>query len=211
MYIAQDPCLWKGIQKKILVSIRAKLLECLGCLCMTLHLSFPSMYKSGYKSAFWKLSYGPRLLKLGLPVSFINWRRPSWGYPWILLGLDPNSYLLFSAFQFYFFPRFFASESHSSSAMVLDFFSKLCQTGWDSNSHCQLLPPTFSPKKIVLHIFRCNSLIYDINSPYDTMKFRHLPFTVNAIFRCKPLFFTEGSHPSCVRALHNDANLSRNL
>ena len=30
MYIAYDPCLWKGIQKKILVLIRAKLLECLG-------------------------------------------------------------------------------------------------------------------------------------------------------------------------------------
>ena len=52
--------------------------------------------------------------------------------------------------------------------------------------------------------------MYDINSPYDTMKFRHLPFTVNAIFRCKPLFFMEGNYPSCVRALCNDGNFSRN-
>ena len=59
------------MQKKIPVLIRAKLLECLSWLCMTLHLSFSSMYKSGYKSPFWEQSYGPRSPKLGLPVSFI--------------------------------------------------------------------------------------------------------------------------------------------
>ena len=37
------------MQKNILVSIRAKLLGCLGWFCMTLHLSFPSMYKSKLK------------------------------------------------------------------------------------------------------------------------------------------------------------------
>ena len=41
--------------RTILVSIRAKLLECLGWLCMTLHLSFPSVYKARYKSTFWKI------------------------------------------------------------------------------------------------------------------------------------------------------------
>ena len=37
---------------------------------MTLRLSFPSMYKSRYKSSFWKQSYGPCSPKLGLTVSF---------------------------------------------------------------------------------------------------------------------------------------------
>ena len=37
---------------------------------MTLHLPFPSMSKSRYKSSFSKESYGPRSLKkLGLPMS----------------------------------------------------------------------------------------------------------------------------------------------
>ena len=47
-------------------------------------------------------------------------------------------------------------------------------------SSCHSFPP-----KSVLHIFRCNSLIYDINSLHVTMKFRHLPFTLTAIVRCK--------------------------
>ena len=42
--------------RKILASTRAKLLECLGWLCVTLHLSFPSMYKARYKSTFWKIN-----------------------------------------------------------------------------------------------------------------------------------------------------------
>ena len=57
-------------RKKILVSIRAKLLECLGWLCMTLYLSFPSMYKLRYKSPFWKQSNRPCSRKLGHPMSF---------------------------------------------------------------------------------------------------------------------------------------------
>ena len=69
-----------NVCRKILVSIRAKLLECLGWLCMTLHLSFPSMYKARYKSTFWKIkllglaeAWSPRVfsslyLSLSLPL-----------------------------------------------------------------------------------------------------------------------------------------------
>ena len=37
---------------------------------MTLHLSFPSMYKTRYKSTFKNKAIGPRLKKLGHPVFF---------------------------------------------------------------------------------------------------------------------------------------------
>ena len=62
--------------RKILVSIRVKLLECLGWLCMALHLSFPSMYKARYKSTFWKIkllglaeAWSPRVFS-SLSLSF---------------------------------------------------------------------------------------------------------------------------------------------
>ena len=82
--------------RKILVSIRAKLLECLGWLCMTLHLSFPSMYKTRYKSTFWKIkllglteAWSPRVfsslylsfsLSLSLSLSFSGWSLGAWGF-----------------------------------------------------------------------------------------------------------------------------------
>ena len=85
--------------RKILVSIRAKLLECLGWLRMTLHLSFPSMYKARYKSTFWKIkllglaeAWSPRVfsslylsLSLPLPLFFrlIPW---SMGAPCVHLS-----------------------------------------------------------------------------------------------------------------------------
>ena len=85
--------------RKILVSIRAILLECLGWLCMTLHFSFPSIYKARYKSTFWKIkllglaeAWSPRVfsslylsLSLPLPLFFrlIPW---SMGAPCVHLS-----------------------------------------------------------------------------------------------------------------------------
>ena len=61
---------WERFAEKILVSIRAKLLGWFGWLCMTLHLSFPSMYKASIKVPFKTKAIGPRSRKqLGLPVS----------------------------------------------------------------------------------------------------------------------------------------------
>ena len=87
----------KVCRKGILVLIRAKLLECLGWLCMTLRLSFPSMYKARYKSTFWKIkllglaeAWSPRVfsslylsfsLSLSLSLSFSGWSLGAWGLP----------------------------------------------------------------------------------------------------------------------------------
>ena len=111
-----------NVCRKILVSIRAKLLECLGWLCMTLHLSFPSMYKARYKSTFWKIkllglaeAWSPRVfsslylsLSLPLPLFFrlIPWNTealcvhfPAWASKTLLAfyvnqGISASFYFL---------------------------------------------------------------------------------------------------------------------
>ena len=98
--------------RKILVSIRAKLLECLGWLCMTLHLSFPSMYKARYKSTFWKTK---------------------------LLGLAHRNSLVTQCFFFFFALSpslsFSGWSSGVQSLSLFTFLPGLLRSSWEGSLH----------------------------------------------------------------------------
>ena len=106
------------VYRKILVWIRAKLLECLGWLCMTLHLSFPSMYQARYKSTFWKIkllglaeAWSPRVfssLSLSPSPSLSGWSLGAWGLP-----------------AFTYLPRFLRPEREDKPTNISLFLSSI--------------------------------------------------------------------------------------